>query len=110
SFSVATVRHLAELAPAVPRFQLVPPGFSVTSESLDGLRTYAHGIGPYKDSVTADLLECAHDRELLVIPYTVNAPGEMARLLDLGVDGLISDNPVALRIGLRASTLDHPTA
>jgi len=43
---------------------------------------------------------------LEVIPYTVNDPAIMQRLIDLGVDGIITDNPdllieVARRNGLR---------
>ena len=39
---------------------------------------------------------------LAVVPWTVNEPREMQRVLDLGVDGMISDRPDLLRSELEA--------
>lgn len=101
SFHEESVRRIARLAPDVPRFQLVPPGHATTDADLDEVRGYTHGIGPHHGSVTADLLAAAHERDLLVIPYTVNRPARMRELLGLGVDGLLSDNPVSLKLAAR---------
>jgi glycerophosphoryl diester phosphodiesterase len=47
--------------------------------------------------VDAALLRAAHTSGREVHVWTVNAPAEMAELLDLGVDGILSDRPDLLR-------------
>jgi glycerophosphoryl diester phosphodiesterase len=39
----------------------------------------------------------AHKFGLPVIPWTVNTKADMANLMDIGVDGIISDYPTRLR-------------
>jgi glycerophosphoryl diester phosphodiesterase len=43
--------------------------------------------------VTEPLIEFAHTAEIEVHVWTINDPAEMRRLLDLGVDGIITDYP-----------------
>lgn len=50
----------------------------------------------HKDLSAAALAE-SHTLGLLVIPWTANDPDDMARLIDMGVDGLITDRPDLLR-------------
>ncbi|MGH3836590.1 MAG: glycerophosphodiester phosphodiesterase family protein [Pseudonocardiaceae bacterium] len=52
--------------------------------------------------VDRPLVRYAHRRGLEVHAWTVNRAEEMAALLDLGVDGLITDRPDVLRAVLRA--------
>ena len=48
---------------------------------------------PYHTELSPALLARAHAHRLTVIPWTVNDPGDMRRLIGWGVDGLITDWP-----------------
>ena len=54
-------------------------------------------VSPDAAKVSPELIFSAHFRGLEVLPYTVNAPAEMRRLVEMGVDGLVSDYPDRLR-------------
>jgi glycerophosphoryl diester phosphodiesterase len=46
--------------------------------------------------VTPRFVEAAHSRGARVDVWTINDPGEMRRLLDLGVDVIMTDRPETL--------------
>ncbi len=48
---------------------------------------------PSASTLTAELLASAQAAGLAVVPWTVNDPADMAALIDLGVDGIITDRP-----------------
>jgi glycerophosphoryl diester phosphodiesterase len=52
--------------------------------------------------VTDAFLAAAHDRGLQVHVWTINEPDEMHRLLDLGVDGIMTDRADVLRSVLQS--------
>jgi glycerophosphoryl diester phosphodiesterase len=54
-------------------------------------------IQPPRDMVTAENIARAKRIGLIVHPWTVNDPTEMTGLFASGVDGIITDDPVALR-------------
>lgn len=51
----------------------------------------------YQPFTTAELVQAAHQRGMRVIPWTVDDRGTMTALLDLGVDGIITNRPDLLR-------------
>jgi glycerophosphoryl diester phosphodiesterase len=52
---------------------------------------------PYFGDLDAAQVKEAKDLGLVVIPWTVNDAAQIARILDLGVDGIISDRPDRVR-------------
>lgn len=54
-------------------------------------------ISPYYKEVTAEIVTEAHSLGLKVIPWTVNIKEEMEALIDMGVDGIITDRPDILK-------------
>jgi glycerophosphoryl diester phosphodiesterase len=58
---------------------------------------------PWHGDLDAASIREAHDLGLKVVAWTVNEPDQIQRLLDLGVDGLITDRPDVARkiIGVR---------
>lgn len=53
---------------------------------------------PFYRDVDAALIDESHRLGLKVVVWTVNRPADMARLIDMGVDGIISDRPDLLRM------------
>lgn len=51
--------------------------------------------------VTPSLIDDAHSKGMKVHVWTINDPWEMRELIDMGVDGIISDRPDLLRNTLR---------
>ena len=70
---------------------------------------------PNHGDLTREAVREAQSLGLKVIPWTVNEPADMHRLIEWGVDGVISDRPDLLRqaaaragIALPASTPATP--
>lgn len=60
-------------------------------------RVGAEAVNPHVSLVDRRFVEAAHGAGLRVYPYTANDRNEMVRLLDCGVDGVISNFPDQLR-------------
>ena len=67
-------------------------------------------LSPIFETVTPELVVEAHAAGLPVIPWTVSEAALMHTLIDLGVDGIITDYPTRLRAVLAERGLSLPTA
>lgn len=54
-------------------------------------------VSPYWEELSHELVSEAHELGMKVVPWTVNNPTKMNMLLDMGVDGIITDKPWLLR-------------
>lgn len=92
SFDPATLIAFRKLDDGVKQAMLV---FEETP-----MQTYLDILGytpeiwsPYFPLVTPDMIRDAAIKEMKVIPWTINERDEMIRLLEMGVDGIITDYP-----------------
>ena len=76
------------------------------SVSLAAAQLGLDAISPSEKITTPALVTEAHRHDLRVLPYTVDDPATAKHLIDLGVDGLISNRPDLIREVL--ATLDLP--
>ncbi len=99
SFYPHNLMRAAQLLPSVPRAQLTWPGRAGAWQ-----RIWAHSLNlqaehPWKGDVTPESIQAAHQRNRRIHTWTVNDPQEIRRLQALGVDGIITDDPLtALKI------------
>lgn len=68
-------------------------------------------VSPYWEELSNEMITEAHELGIKVVPWTVNSPDKMNMLLDMGVDGMISDKPWLLRKVLidRGMAVAEPT-
>lgn len=127
SFDWRTLRLVQKAAPAIPTVCL-----TVQSASSDnvrdgrwtaGLQLEAHGSvpalvkaagcaswSPNAGALTHELVKEAQSLGLHVIPWTVNTPADMDRLIGWNVDGLITDYPDRLRQVMEVRGMRVPKA
>lgn len=65
-------------------------------KAIEALGFVPHIYSPYYKLVTPKLMNYAKEVGMRVIPWTVNAPDAMQQMLELGVDGIITDYPNVL--------------
>jgi glycerophosphoryl diester phosphodiesterase len=129
SFDWRTLQLVQKLAPAIPTVYLTLQKGPTATIALDkasewtaGFNPAEHGHSlpqtikaaggaiwsPYFGDVDAELISVSHRLGLPVVVWTVNTPADMARMIELGVDGIISDHPDLLRQAAGAAGIKLP--
>lgn len=93
SFNWEFMAEFNAIAPDVPAGLLGGPP---AEAQLAELATWADQINPSHTRITPDAVELIHRYGLKTMPYTVNDATRMAELVELGVDGIITDRPDVL--------------
>ncbi|WP_247449892.1 glycerophosphodiester phosphodiesterase [Bradyrhizobium sp. 180] len=118
SFDWRTLLLVQQQAPKIPTVYLTLQRGSGQTVALDKATNWTAGFSPadhggslprtikaaggavwspYFGDVTGALISEARGLGLRVVVWTVNKPDDMARMIELGVDGIISDRPDLLR-------------
>jgi glycerophosphoryl diester phosphodiesterase len=129
SFDWRTLRHVQKVAPEVETCYLTSRGDDQLRSGQPGPSPWLAGfdLDDYGGSVprlvkaaggrcwspnfrdlTADTVAEARRLGLRVVPWTVNRPEDLAAVIDLGVDGLISDRPDVARRAMQEKGLPLP--
>lgn len=127
SFDWRTLARVGQRAPHIPRAYLTSGRTLADARWTMGLELASQGGSPaqlvkaaagpssapitwspaYRELTQAQVQE-AHKLGLLVLPWTVNGRADMARLIDWGVDGIITDYPDVLRDAMRERGMPLP--
>ncbi|NND93879.1 MAG: glycerophosphodiester phosphodiesterase [Flavobacteriales bacterium] len=92
SFDFRILRAVRKAAPSIRISMLLTDAFSLV-DSISDLGFTPEIIGPRYQLVDEDLIKECQAKGIRVVPWTVNEVEDMRRLINLGVDGIITDYP-----------------
>ena len=92
SFDVNILEAIHKQAPEVSNSLLVEHPKSL-EEHLSTISFKPSNYSPYFEFVTEDVIRKCKALDIKVIPWTVNELKDLQRMVDLGVDGIITDYP-----------------
>ncbi|MEJ7650203.1 MAG: glycerophosphodiester phosphodiesterase family protein [Nakamurella sp.] len=107
SFDWPSLQAMHGIDPTLPLVALssgMGSGLIEAATKIDGLTA----ISPKFGDLTPDIVAAAHTAKLAVIPWTVDTETDMAAVLAMGVDGVITNYPSMLRDLLQRSGFPVP--
>lgn len=94
SFDYGVLHEMKRLAPEIRLAAL----WEDDARPFDAMAHVAEAdiVSPRFNLVTAGQVRTAHEHDIAVVPWTANTAQDWRRLIDAGVDGIITDDPAAL--------------
>jgi len=92
SFDPRALREVRKTALPV-KLSLITEKTADPAKEMNALGFPVDIYSPSYELVTPELISWCHFRQIAVIPWTINDVSEMQKLVDMGVDGIISDYP-----------------
>ena len=92
SFDARILKEVRKNSPALTLGLLVGRGQDPETE-LNRLGFKPDYLNPFFSMVNHELVEMLHKQDILIVPWTVNAPETMQALAGMSVDGIITDYP-----------------
>jgi glycerophosphoryl diester phosphodiesterase len=99
SFHPLPLRRFHQLLPSVPIGFLAKRGLSgfLSRSRLGKALVPYQALHPEKSDLSPNMVKSAQQSGMRVHPYVINEYDEIARLLSLGIDGIITDFPLLAR-------------
>ena len=92
SFDFRVLRYINQEYPNVKLSALVSDNFN-PQKNLNDLGFYPYTFSPNYNFLKYDDVRYLQNKKIKVIPWTVNSNDDIAKVLRLGIDGIISDYP-----------------
>lgn len=92
-FNPRVLDKFEEIDSSIPRVFLIPRSKTNVDENLSELNSLPDVYAPNYTLVDSNLVEQVHGKGMRLIPWTVNEYEDMVQLINVGVDGIISDYP-----------------
>ena len=105
SFNWELLHDLRAHMPTIDLAPLTERRFNNAMKAADRLNAYA--INASHEHLSRKHVIAAHAQQRRVFAYTVNTPKEITHMLDIGVDGIISDFPDRVRTAIDGHASRH---
>jgi glycerophosphoryl diester phosphodiesterase len=92
SFDFRVLKYIHATYPDVPLAMLVENAATYKAD-LEELDFQPEIFSPYFVGLTPEIIQTLKKKGMKIIPWTVNTTAQMEKLLEMGVDGIITDYP-----------------
>ena len=107
-FDVRALNFMHEKYPELKLSYLTDQKATDFDEAMAKLKFVPEWLSPHYTTVDQDLVEKCHDKGMKIVPWTVDDPKDLQRMIDLGVDAIITNYPDRLLMLTRGYAFPAP--